>query len=255
MNITSDNVSSIDDMRLAVSLMNFSVDNSTVIHDIDIRAGRVGFPTWHRAAMMVGADAVDALPSRHVSEVNGFRFMSDNILIAAGRAVLTGDNDADVSAIIADADSIKTASVFSAGAGIPDAPNIDTDVTSETSKLWAIETILSLKDVPKGQKLMAIELIVHGHSGDNFKAALAWVSKRNGASKLPREIVRIGMLADGDVSKLQSLCDAIHIEEKLGWYNVLAVTPDYAVIEWTNERKFAVIGIPPIETEEPLHVA
>lgn len=114
--------------------------------------------------------------------------------------------------------------------------------TSETSRLFAIEEILRLPGVTKGQRLLAIELIVSGVSPENHRAALALVSRRRGEPKRPREVVRIGMVAQGDPDRIATLQSQIQAEADQGWYDVLAITPDFAVIEWRDPSKFATIG-------------
>jgi hypothetical protein len=61
-------------------------------------------------------------------------------------------------------------------------------------------------------------------------------------STAPIETIRIGMVAGGDSDKLAQIQESMREEERGGWYRILRMDQNEAVIQWVDARKMLVFS-------------
>jgi hypothetical protein len=58
----------------------------------------------------------------------------------------------------------------------------------------------------------------------------------------PIETIRIGMVAGGNPIKLARIQEHMREEERGGWYRILRMDDNEAVIQWLDARKMLILG-------------
>lgn len=59
---------------------------------------------------------------------------------------------------------------------------------------------------------------------------------------LPTETIRIGMIARGRPHALAFIKETMRHEEAMGWFRIIHIDDDLAVIQWTDASKARVLA-------------